>query len=133
MCSWLHIQLSADPVACLQGLDIEHSMDAKAAQPARRHRAQPQEAPLPPRSPTAARTLLLCDFDQTLTNWDAGALTAAEPALACMHVSRVVGSSRSVLCVSKSPCSHALWPVSSARELLQLMPAEHEVRHQVHA
>ena len=55
----------------VQGLDIEHSQDARA-EPARRSKGQAHEAALPPRSPTAARTLLQCDFDKTLTDWDAG-------------------------------------------------------------
>lgn len=65
-----------------QGLDIEHSQDAKA-EPARRSKGQAHEAALPPRSPTAARTLLLCDFDKTLTDWDAGGGVA--DCCACPH------------------------------------------------
>ena len=68
----------------MQGLHADEMEDVKAVPVKQRIRPAVQEPALPPRMPSAAKTLLLFDFDKTLTDWDAGAALSLMPAPACL-------------------------------------------------
>ena len=77
----------------MQGLHADEMEDVKAVPVKPRIRPAVQEPALPPRVPSAAKTLLLFDFDKTLTDWDAGAASASCQHLhartACIQLSRL--------------------------------------------
>ena len=56
----------------LQGLHADEMGDVVALPVKQKTRPALPEPALPPRAPSAAKTLLLFDFDKTLTDWDAG-------------------------------------------------------------
>ena len=74
-------------LALSQGLLAEDMEDVKTVPVKQKVRPALPEPALPPRVPTAAKTLLLFDFDKTLTDYDAGDLSLADPVICqSLHV-----------------------------------------------